>query len=135
MPHFFFNYVSKGATCVDDTGTEFPSLEAAYLDTCDAILGIAFEKLQARQDPATDAFEIVDDRQNVLMKVPFSEVLRPAGATSISTVREQNSLAWKNCCYQAARSERLNGEIRAEFARARKMFDAIRANLSAFHPT
>ena len=135
MPRFFFNHVSKGATCVDDTGTEFPSLEAAYLDACEAILGIAFEKLRARQDPATDAFEIVDDKRNVLMKVPFSEVLRPAAATSMSTVREQSTLALENCRHQAARSERLNGEIRAEFARAREMFDAIRANLSAFHPT
>ena len=134
MPYFFFNHTSKGATCVDDIGTEFPSLEAAYLDTCEAILAIAFEKLRARQDPATDAFEIIDDKQNVLMKVPFSEVLRPSAATHILTVQEQAILALENCRYQAARSERLNDEIRTEFARTREIFAAIHANLSVFPP-
>jgi hypothetical protein len=135
MPLFFFNHTSQGSTFVDDIGTEYSSLEAAYLDTCDAALAIAFEKLRARQDPTADAFEIADDKHNVLMQVPFSEVLRPAAAGNISTVRQQHTLVVKNCRRQAERSERLHGEIRAEFARARRMFDAIRANLSAFHPT
>src|SRR5215813_14487162 len=109
MPRFFFNYASQGTTCVDDIGTEFSSLEAAYLDTCAAALAIAFEKLRARQDPTTDAFEIIDDKKNVLMKVPFSEVLRPGAATNISTIREEITQAFENCRRQAARSEKLNG--------------------------
>ena len=36
MPKFFFNYTARQDVSVDDTGTEFPSLEAAYLDTCTA---------------------------------------------------------------------------------------------------
>ena len=133
MPHFFFNYISGGATSVDDIGTEFCSLETAYLDTCGAALAIAFEKLRTRQDPTTDSFEIIDDEKNVLMQVPFSEVLRPAGGTNISTIRLQTGLALENCRRQAARSERLKDELRAEFARTREMFDAIRATLPNFH--
>jgi hypothetical protein len=134
MPHFFFNYTSGGATSVDDVGTEFSSLEAAYLDVCKTTLAIAFEKLRARQDPATDSFDIIDDEKNVLMHVPFSEVLRPAAATNLSTINQQTVLALENCRRQAARSESLKNEIRAEFARTREMFDAIRANLPTFHP-
>jgi hypothetical protein len=134
MPHFFFNYTSGGAISVDDVGTEFSSLEAAYLDTCETTLAIAFEKLRARQDPATDSFDIIDDEKNVLMHVPFSEVLRPAAATNLSTINQQTVLALENCRRQAARSESLKNEIRAEFARTREMFDAIRANLPTFHP-
>jgi hypothetical protein len=131
MPHFFFNYTSQGATCVDLVGAEFFSLEAAYLDTCKAALAIAFEKLGARQDPTNDMFEIMDDQQNVLMEVPFSEVLRPAAATTnIATNGQQIILALQNCRCQVERSKRLKDEIRAEFARARGMFHAIRANLS-----
>ena len=134
MPHFFFNYTSGGATSVDDVGAEFSSLEAAYLDTCKTALVIAFEKLGARQDPTTDSFEITDDAQNLLMQVPFSEVLRPAAATNISTVRLQTALALENCRRQATRNETLKGELRAELARTKEMFAAIRTNLSAFHP-
>jgi hypothetical protein len=134
MPHFFFNYISRGATCVDDVGTEFSSLEAAYLDTCESALAIAFEKLRARQDPTNDAFEIFDDKRNLLMQVPFSEVLRPAAATNISTIGQQTTLALEKCRRQAARCERLKGEIRAEFKRTRGMFDTIHANLSTFDP-
>lgn len=134
MPHFFFNYTSEGATSVDDVGTEFSSLETAYLDTCETALAIAFEKLSTRQDPTMDSFEIIDDEKNLLMHVPFSEVLRPTGGMNISTVKLQTGLALENCRRQAARSEKLKDELRAEFARTREMFDAIRANLPTFHP-
>ena len=133
MPHFFFNYTSGGATSVDDVGTDFSSVEAAYLDACKGALDIAFEKLRARQDPTTDSFEIIDDEQNVLMQVPFSEVLRPASPTNTSTMRLQAALALENCRRQAARSQRLKGEIRAELARTKEMFAAIRTNLPNFH--
>jgi len=134
MPHFFFNYISDGATFVDDMGTEFSSLEAAYLDACETALALAFEKLRGRQDPANDAFEIVDDEKNMLMHLPFAEVLRPGAAAKISTISQQTVLALENCRRQVARGETLKDEIRAEFARTREMFDAIRANLSTFHP-
>jgi hypothetical protein len=76
MPRFFFNLRSSG---VDEIGTEFSSLEAAYLDVCDAILQIAFEKLRSRQDPSKDMFEIADGQREVLMQVPF---LEPKAATT-----------------------------------------------------
>ena len=134
MPHFFFNYTSEGATYVDDIGAEFSSLEAAYLDTCKSALAIAFEKLRTRQDPTADSFEIIDDKQNLLMQVPFSEVLRPAAATNISTMRQKAILALENCGRQVARSKKLKGELRAEFARTRGLFAAIRTNLPAVRP-
>lgn len=132
MPQFFFNYTSGGATSIDDVGAEFSSLDAAYLDTCKSALAIAFEKLCARQDPANDSFDIIDAEKNLLMQVPFSEVLRPAAVTSSPAVRQKTILAFENCRRQVARSARLKNEIRAELARTRGMFDAIRANLSAF---
>lgn len=134
MPHFFFNHTSGGATFVDEVGTDFPSLEAAYLDTCQAALAIAFEKLRTRQDPTTNSFEIIDDEQNLLMQLPFSEVLRPAAATSSWMAMQRTALALENCRRQAARSESLRDEIRAEFTRTRGLFAAIRANLPTVHP-
>jgi hypothetical protein len=131
MPHFFFNYTSGGVNCVDDIGTEFPSLEAAYLDACEAALALAFEKLRGRQDPTNDAFEIVDEKQNLLMHLPFSEVLQP-GATNISTISQRIILTLENSRRQATRNQELKDELYAELARARKMFNSIRATLRAF---
>jgi hypothetical protein len=130
MPHFFFNHITENSIIVDDVGTEFSSLEAAYLDTCQAALAIAFEKLRSRQDPTTDSFEIFDDKQNLLMHVPFSEVLRPAATISVSALREKFISAMENCQRQLERNDRLKEDVRAEFSRTRRLFGALRANLS-----
>jgi hypothetical protein len=125
MPRFFFNLSSQGKVSMDETGTEFSSLEAAYLDTCDAILEIAVEKLRARENPATDAFEIADEQGNVLMQVPFSEVLWPAAATdrpaSSETVRIFDSSG-----HHAARSK---ADIRAKFEQVKNICCEIREYL------
>lgn len=135
MPHFYFNYSSGGKMVTDHLGTDFPSLEAAYLDACETALAIAFEKLRARQDPATDAFDIVDVDQNVLMQLPFSEVLRPGTATIMPRSMLRPASALENCSRERARGERLKSELCAELARTREIFAAIRANLPAGHPS
>ncbi|WP_024519373.1 hypothetical protein [Bradyrhizobium sp. Tv2a-2] len=129
MPRFFFNLHSHGGFSADETGTEFSSLDAAYLDTCDAILDMAIEKLRAHRNPANDMFEIADERGNVLMEVTFSEILSPAAATkrpmNLETVR-----IFDSCRRHAARSLGLTAEIRAEFEQVRNTFCDIRANLA-----
>src|SRR5215475_13846133 len=102
MPRFFFNLSSQGNFSPDETGTEFSSLEAAYFDTCDAILDMAIEKLRARQNPAEDVFEIGDEQGNVLMEVPFSEVLSPGAATNRSRSLESVRI-FESCRHHAAR--------------------------------
>jgi len=77
MPKFFFNHFSHDDVSIDEGGSDFPSLEAASPDTCNAILDISFEKLRERQDPTEDTFEIVSERGDLLLTIPFSEVLRP----------------------------------------------------------
>ncbi|WP_022722343.1 DUF6894 family protein [Rhodopseudomonas sp. B29] len=134
MPRFFFNYTSGGTTSVDDIGVDFPSLEAAYLDACESALEIAFEQLQARQDPTGDAFDIFDDKQNVLIKLPFSEVLRPAGRPPV-LANLQTEIALENCSREIARGEKLNSELGAELARTKELFAALRANLSLVSPS
>jgi len=48
MPRFFFDFTSGGTIDADDVGTEFPSLEEAYLDACRSALEMSFEKLRMR---------------------------------------------------------------------------------------
>ena len=82
MPLFFFNHSSAGSVCVDDLGTEFPSLEAAYLDTCDAVLDMAFEKLRTQQDPEDDSFDIIDVEGSASPAAGSETADRPSGPSS-----------------------------------------------------
>jgi hypothetical protein len=135
MPRFFFNLSSQSKVSIDETGTEFSSLEAAYLDTCDAILDMAVEKLRARQDPARDMFEIIDEQRNVLMQVPFSEVLRPAAPTNIAPMRLETIRIFDSYRQQVARNEALQADIRAQFEQVKNTCCDIRANLALITPS
>jgi len=127
MPMFFFNHSSPGAVLVDDVGTEFPSLEAAYLDTCDAVLDIAFEKLRAQQNPENDSFDIMDGEGRMLMHVPFSEVLRPRGAPKTSSVyRGHQAIVARH--REIVRSQ---AELRAEFEKTQSALKTIRTTLAS----
>jgi hypothetical protein len=134
MPRFFFNLSSEGNVSIDETGMDFPSLESAYLDACEAILEIGIEKLRTRKDPSKDMFEIADGQRNVLMQVPFFEVLRPAAATSTAPMRLDTIRLFHSCLHQVARSEALQADIRAEYEQAKKTCRDIRTNLARIPP-
>ena len=129
MPLFFFNHSSAGNVCVDDIGTEFPSLESAYLDTCGAVLDIAFEKLRTQQDPEDDSFDIMDVEGHLLMHVPFSEVLRPRPAPKMPAVYRGHQ-ASAACHREIVRSRQLKTELHAEFEKIQSALDIIRTTLA-----
>lgn len=131
MPRFFFNYTSDGATFTDDVGTDFASLEVAYLDACECALAIAFERLRVREDPTADAFEILDENRAVLLELPFSEVLRPKTALERPPSRRLTGLAFQGFWREMARGEKLKQELGEELERTRRIFGAIRANTSS----
>jgi hypothetical protein len=127
MPRFFFNHTSHDDVSVDESGTVFPSLEDAYLDTCRAILDIAFEKLRERIDPAEDVFEIISERGDLLATIPFSEMLRPyhvKGSTDSLTGQLMATSA-----RLLERNRTLKAQFDAEFARTEATFKTIRSNL------
>lgn len=127
MPRFFFNHTSHDDVSVDESGTVFPSLEDAYLDTCRAILDIAFEKLRERIDPADDTFEIISERGDLLAIIPFSEMLRPhhvkgrSGSLSVQLMATSARLLERN--------RTLKAQFNEEFARTEATFSTIRLNL------
>lgn len=133
MPLFFFDFTSGGTTEADDVGTEFPSLEEAYLDACRSALEISFEKLRARCDPNLDSVEILDAERHSLMQVPFSDVLRPK-PPRLSAARKQshgqsgNQLI-ESCNQQLTRGKRLKAEIQEELRKMRTTSGAIHVQL------
>jgi hypothetical protein len=129
MPLFFFDFTSDGLIESDDTGSEFPSLEAAYLDACRSVLEIAFEKLRVRSDPDLDSVEILDARRRCLMRVPFSEVLRPKPSRSRALQAQRRQLIG-SCQHELTRCKRLKAEISEELGKMQATSSAIRASLA-----
>jgi hypothetical protein len=133
MPLFFFDFTSGGTIEADDIGTEFPSLEEAYLDACRSALEMSFEKLRTRSDPNLDSVEILDAQRHSLMQVPFSDVLRPKpprppAVRNYGYGQTYNQLI-DSCNQQLTRGNRLKAEIGEELRKMRTTSGAIRANL------
>src|ERR1700751_2845908 len=97
MPRFFFHFTSQGDVSRDEVGTEFPSLEAAYLDSCQSALEMSIDKLRVRDDPTNDSVEIADESGRLLMTIPFSEVIRPRQKRRIQTNRGATDGAIQAC--------------------------------------
>jgi hypothetical protein len=75
MPRFYFNFRQAGQVTPDETGIEFPSVEAAYLAAADGARGMWAELLARRQDPRLCAFDIRDENGQLLLSFAFNELL------------------------------------------------------------
>ncbi|AWN38170.1 DUF6894 family protein [Methylobacterium radiodurans] len=74
MPLFFFDVRTPRGVEPDDIGSEFGSVEAAYLEACKAIPGMLVD-LQREGEHARDlAFEIRDEAGRELWQIPFNEI-------------------------------------------------------------
>jgi|SRR6185437_1166684 len=130
MPRFFFHFISQDRVTTDDVGLVFPSLEEAYLDSCNAALEISMERLRARDDPTNDGIEIADEDGRMLMHIPFSEVLRPGQKSNIQANYLTTNRAIQACRRQILRNDTLRSELRAEFEKSRCIFQSIQAKLA-----
>jgi uncharacterized protein DUF6894 len=130
MPRFFFHFTSQNQIGRDDIGTEFPSLEDAYLDACRAVAEISFEKLRAHDDPTNDEIEIADEAGRTLMNIPFSEILMPHEKTNARTSRHATDRAIQACQRQTLRGRTLWSELQTEFAKAQDAFRSIQSKLA-----
>ena len=75
MPHFYFHLRTPAGWERDQDGLDFIGLEAAYLDACRTIPDMAADLVRRKHDPLPYGFEIADEAGQLLMEVPFSEVL------------------------------------------------------------
>jgi hypothetical protein len=130
MPRFFFHFISHDQVSRDEVGAVFSSLEAAYLDTCDAALEMSVESLRAHDDPTNDGFDIADEDGRLLMHIPFSEVLRPRQKVEIRANRHTTGRAIDACRRQMLRSRTLQSELRTEFEKTVSTFQSIQAKLA-----
>jgi hypothetical protein len=74
MPLFYFHFGDDDGSG-DDDGIEFPSIEAAYLDAYHAAIDMWAEARHQGRDPGFDCFIIKDAQGQVVLELPFVEVL------------------------------------------------------------
>lgn len=124
MSHFYFHLVTPTGREEDLLGSEFDTLEAAYLDATGAAVAMSSEMLGAREDPGRLRFEICAADQTLLIELPFSEVLRvpPSAPGGLSQELEQAVRLQQT--HQA-----LNADLSGGVQRARETLQAIRNTL------
>ena len=97
MPLFFFHLRdSAGSVNEDWEGSEFPDVEAAYLDAYQVATDMAREWLKKGRNPRGYVFEVVTASGEPIFELPFSESLddqagrRPAHLSrAIRTAKER----------------------------------------------
>jgi hypothetical protein len=72
---YYFHLRIGPKLSADEIGLELPDLETAYLEAFDAAQTMWGELLSERSDPQIRAFEITDERGQLLLTLPFGEVL------------------------------------------------------------
>jgi hypothetical protein len=75
MPRFYFHLRTPSGLNQDDAGTEFASLEAAYLDAFDAIGTMTVDLVRQKANPWQYGFEITNGAGTTLLDLPFAEYL------------------------------------------------------------
>jgi hypothetical protein len=123
MPQYFFHLRSTAATQRDELGSEFSDLDAAYLDTCQAITDMAADFSTACCNPEPYVFDIADGTGRVLMQVPFGEMLN-RGQKPHKPVPP--SPKWK-ALPEVERCQRLAGDLAEQVAALRSTIQQSRA--------
>ncbi|QRM33911.1 hypothetical protein [Microvirga sp. VF16] len=76
MPRFLFHLRGgPNSFSPDDSGLELPDTEAAYLEAFKAAKDMAQEWLRSGHNPRSYAFEVMNAAGELVLELPFSEVL------------------------------------------------------------
>ena len=124
MSQFYFDLHTPTGPEPDETGSPFESLEAAYLDACQAALEISVELLRKREDPSRYRFEIRAADKRLLLDLPFKEVLNPRPRPLLAPVDCSKTVKGR-----LRRARELQAEVHAGLAEARLSLEAVRATL------
>lgn len=75
MARYFFDFRQGVSFCADEAGAELAHVEQAYLEAFTAAQEMWGELLRKRQDPRRCAFEVRNEKRELLFVLPFQEVI------------------------------------------------------------
>src|SRR5262245_55996431 len=113
IPLFFFDHYNGEYLDRDETGLVFPDLDSAYLEAIRAATEMWGEALLEVRNPGRERFEIRDLTGQVLLVLPFSEIIE----TGKGARRLPPSFA--ELTATAGRVRNLEGDVRAQIDLAR----------------
>ncbi len=120
----------------DDTGLELPDLETAYLEAFEAAQAMWGELLAERSDPLARSFEIADEQGQLLLTLPFVEVLdrarkpRPlSDRASGEKWRSTEQLLAVSLREQIETARKMRASLREQIGAAREALEATRQML------
>ncbi|MBB2964453.1 DUF6894 family protein [Methylobacterium sp. R2-1] len=119
MPRFFFHLRTPDGFDQDDVGLDLAGVECAYLEAYAAVPAISADLLREKANPYRHTLEIMDASGNLLMELPFSEVLEERRQPSPPDQRRR----WHEAQAEMERTACLIADVQAEQA-------ALRATLA-----
>jgi len=120
MAHFYFHFCDGETHDRDDVGLGFASAEEAYLQAIATAREMWPGLLAARSDPLRCAFEITDDEDRVLFRLPFSELMEACRRPDPPPVPHELFAA----------IQRTHSRAQAAKAEVRSGFDQVRQSLA-----
>jgi hypothetical protein len=117
MPRYYFHLASRDGYERDEVGSDLPDVHEAYLEAFETAQQLSVDLIRQNARPAHYRFEICDDRNRVVMELPFGEILGSRGGPQEITEA-------------AARGRSLVQDVHAEIAKGRAELIALRAALS-----
>jgi hypothetical protein len=131
---YYFHLRIGGVLDPDKLGIELPDLETAYLEAFQAAQEMWSELLTQRADPLSRAFEIADADGQVLLTLPFREVLdrarKPTAPPASKRRRATETLLQRH----HALATSLNQEADRARALVEKTLHSLRRASACVHP-
>jgi hypothetical protein len=125
MPHYYFHIASPNEFTSDEIGVECRDVEAAYLDAFQGALEISIEMLRQRQNPFVYRFEICNKDGELLLDLPFSEILAPAARPA------PTSQLYQSLQRHHQRAQKAQGDLKLECEQVRSLLRSTRALLAS----
>jgi hypothetical protein len=120
MAHFYFHFCEGESRDRDDVGLGFATAEEAYLQAIATAREMWPSLLAARSDPLRCAFEITDEDDRVLFRLPFSELMEACRRPEPPPVPHE----------LFAVIEKTHSRVQAAKAEVRSGFDEVRQSLA-----
>jgi hypothetical protein len=130
MSRYFFNFRQGDTLSIDEEGSEFDSMEQAYLSAFRAAQDMWRDLLVARQDPLLCAFEITNSDGTELMLLPFSEILAACRSSHPINPLKPLSGAFQETLQGYRDNKRLMSDVRTTLKDARATVREARDLLS-----
>jgi hypothetical protein len=134
MRYYFHLHIGPKLS-LDEIGLDLPDLEAAYLEAFEAAQAMWGELLSERSDPLIRSFDIADEQGQLLLTLPFAEVLDRARKAQPPFPVSSAERGVPSTEVLATKQQKLAASLRQEMNKGREMRAVLRQQIGAARET